>query len=43
MRAKKLADEHWEWLGPLLELIYKGAFVHGYKHKEEEDESKGVA
>ncbi len=33
--AKKLADEHWDWLVVLLELMYKDAFIHGYKHCEE--------
>jgi hypothetical protein len=27
-----LAEEHWAWLGPLLERIYVDAMRHGYKH-----------
>lgn len=30
--AEKLANEHWDWLGPLLEKFYKDAFIHGFKH-----------
>jgi hypothetical protein len=34
-----LATEHWEWVVVWLELIYKDAFVHGYKHgREDRDE-----
>ncbi len=29
---EKLAEEHWAWLVRLLELVYKDAFIHGYKH-----------
>ena len=35
---ERLADEHWAWLGSLLEKVYKDAFIHGYKHGEEESE-----
>jgi len=31
-REAMLADEHWRWLGPTLEKMFKDAFVHGYKH-----------
>ena len=27
-----LAQEHWDWLGPLLGKIYKDSFEHGFKH-----------
>jgi len=37
-RGRELADEHWEWLGKLLEYTYKTAFVHGYKHGKEDAE-----
>ena len=30
--AKRLAGEHWAWLGPFIERIYKDALVHGFKH-----------
>jgi len=36
MQSKKLADEHWEWLSKLLEYVYKTAFIHGYKHGQED-------
>lgn len=43
---KQLANDHWAWLRQVLELehahcmalveqLYKDAFVHGYKHAEE--------
>ena len=33
--AKKLAEEHWEWLESLLHKIYVDAMVHGIKHGQE--------
>ena len=36
-RSKELADEHWSWLGPVLEKMYKDAFIHGYKHGVESE------
>ena len=33
--AEELAKEHWDWLGELLELVYKSGFVHGAKHEAE--------
>jgi len=40
--AKRLATEHWEWVVRWLEMIYKDAFIHGYKHgvqsKEKQEE-----
>ena len=30
--AKRLAEEHWEWLSSILKKVYIDAFVHGYKH-----------
>jgi len=35
--ATSLADEHWDWLGKLLEYLYKSAFIHGYKHGTEKE------
>ena len=35
-QAKKLAEEHWKWLEPVIHMIYIGAFVHGIKHEKEE-------
>ena len=32
MSDKNLADAHWAWLSELLEVLYKGAFIHGFKH-----------
>jgi len=36
--AEKLADKHWEYVGSVLELQYKTAFIHGYKHGREAKE-----
>jgi len=36
--AEILADEHWDWLGKLLEYLYKSAFIHGFKHGAEKDD-----
>jgi len=33
--GEQLADEHWEWVVRWLEMIYKDAFLHGYKHGQE--------
>ena len=51
-RAKKLANDHWEWLGGLFDrldvedsigkYLYKTAFKHGYKHALEDIKSKEV-
>ena len=30
--AKRLATEHWDWVVRWLEIVYKDAFIHGYKH-----------
>jgi hypothetical protein len=32
--AKRLADEHWAWIVKWLEMVFKDAFIHGYKHGE---------
>lgn len=31
-----LAKEHWEWLSKYTEYLYKTAFIHGYKHGQED-------
>ena len=31
-KAEKLADEHWGYVGKLIEFVYKSAFEHGFKH-----------
>lgn len=36
INEKDLADEHWQWVESVLELIYKSAFIHGYKHGKED-------
>lgn len=42
--ALELATEHWNWLETLLRKVYIDSFIHGYKHrKEEEDEDKKVS
>ena len=45
LRAEKLAEEHWNWLVSVLDLqrqmerkLFIDAFIHGYKHREEEKE-----
>lgn len=30
--GREISREHWEWLGTLLEHVYKDAFEHGFKH-----------
>ena len=32
LQARKLANEHWAWLVVWLEMVYKDALIHGYKH-----------
>jgi hypothetical protein len=27
-----LVDEHWQYTKEIMELMYKKAFIHGYKH-----------
>lgn len=39
--AKKLADEHWAWVVRWLEMVYKDAFIHGFKHGKEDFEYIG--
>jgi len=33
-QARKMAEEHWKWLEPLLRELYVGAFMHGVKHEK---------
>lgn len=33
---KQLANEHWAWVVRWLEIVYKDAFEHGYKHGRED-------
>jgi len=39
-RAEKLAEEHAEWFASILyeivKRVYRDAFLHGWKHAEEE-------
>lgn len=37
MDAKKLAEEHWEYVGSICRKMYIDAFIHGYKHGVEEE------
>jgi len=39
-RVKKIAEEHWEWLEKWLRIVYVDAFIHGYKHGEEDAKNK---
>jgi len=36
MTDKELADAHWAFLVAWLEMIYKDAFIHGYKHGKQD-------
>ena len=38
--AKRLANEHWSYVGKICELMYKDAFIHGYGHGVEDMEAK---
>ena len=31
-KAKVLAEEHWEWLEPIIKRFFIDGFMHGYKH-----------
>ena len=35
-KAKKIANEHWDWLETLLRKVYIDSFIHGFKHGIEE-------
>ncbi len=35
MTPEQLADEHWKFIVKWFEMIYKDAFIHGYKHGKE--------
>jgi len=37
---EQLAKEHWEWVVTWLELVYRDAFIHGYKHGKADAEGK---
>lgn len=39
MDSEQLAEDHWQWLMKVLEVVYKGAFVHGYKHGKEDSDA----
>lgn len=41
-RGKKLAEEHWKYVGDLCEKMYKDAFIHGYKHGQEDAEEEFI-
>jgi hypothetical protein len=32
INAKKLADDHWNYVCSVAEKMYKDAFIHGFKH-----------
>lgn len=36
-RAKQLAEDHWNYLSLRIGELYKDAFVHGYKHRIEDE------
>ena len=31
-KAKVLAEEHWEWLEPIIRRFFIDGFIHGYRH-----------
>ena len=33
--ARKLAEDHWEWLETHFHILFVDAFMHGYKHARE--------
>ncbi|GAI86843.1 unnamed protein product [marine sediment metagenome] len=39
-QAKKMAEEHWKWLEPLLHELYVGSFIHGAKHEKGGSDAK---
>jgi hypothetical protein len=34
---KKVAEAHWKWLETWLHIVYVDTFVHGYKHRLDEE------
>ena len=40
--SKELAEEHWKYVCSLCEKMYKEAFIHGYKHGVEDEETSLV-
>ena len=30
--AKKIAEEHWSYVGRICEMMYKDGMIHGYGH-----------
>jgi len=38
--AELMAKEHWGWLQTILERVYVDAFIHGWKHAKEDNNSK---
>jgi len=39
IEAKKLADEHWSYVGCICEMMYKDGFMHGYGHGKEDSDT----
>jgi len=39
---RQLAEEHWGWLESLLRKIFIDAFIHGYKHSQQEVKDEAV-
>jgi len=35
MTEQELAEQHAEWFARIAKIIYKEAFLHGYKHGKE--------
>jgi hypothetical protein len=36
--AEKIAEEHAEWFAKTVKIIYRDAFIHGWKHAKETDD-----
>lgn len=32
IEAKKIAEEHWSYVGRICEMMYKDGMIHGYGH-----------
>lgn len=35
-RGRELAEQHWAWLETMLRKVFVDAFIHGYKHGQDE-------
>lgn len=35
---QQIAEDHWDWFEKWLEMMFKDAFLHGYKHGKQDTE-----